>query len=281
MTVLALTGIVVAAILYRRGTRLERGSRSQRERPWRGQAFYAGLIALAVAIAPPLDGLADRLFWAHMLQHGLLQMLAPPLIVLGAPWLVIVRPLSLGGRRRASRWLVHSRGAGPLRLATRVLTVPAVAALLFLGTIWLSHLPTVFDYVAAHPLLHESEHLVFFALGLLFWSRALDSPPFHARITHWRRLSYFAVGALAEAALAMLVLAAKSPLYTTYEQLSPRPEHLTVLQDQQLGGAIMLEPAGLPLLFAILWSIGTLIGPKARRRGASAPLPAAVSPPDR
>ncbi len=280
MTVLALTGIVVAAILYWRGTRLERGSRSQRERPWRGQAFYAGLIALAVAIAPPLDGLADRLFWAHMVQHGLLQMLAPPLIVLGAPWLVIVRPLSLGGRRRASRWLVRSRSAGPLRLAARILTVPAVAAFLFLGTIWLSHLPVLFDYVAAHPLLHESEHLVFFALGLLFWSRALDSPPFHARLTHWRRLSYFAAAALAEAALAVLVLAARSPLYTIYEQVSPRPEHLSVLQDQQLGGAIMLEPAGLPLLFAILWSIGTLIGPKARRRGAST-LPAAVSAPDR
>jgi cytochrome c oxidase assembly factor CtaG len=158
--------------------------------------------------------------------------------------------------------------------------VPAVAAFLFLGTIWLSHLPAVFDYVAARPLLHETEHLVFFALGLLFWSRALDSPPFHARLTHWRRLSYFAVAALAEAALALLVLAAKSPLYTTYEQVSPRPEHLTVLQDQQLGGAIMLEPAGLPLLFAILWSIGTVIGPKARRRGAST-LPAAASPPDR
>jgi cytochrome c oxidase assembly factor CtaG len=280
MSVLALTGIVVAAILYWRGSRLERGSRSQRERPWRGQAFYAGLVALAVAIAPPLDGLADKLFWAHMVQHGLLQMLAPPLIVLGAPWLVVVRPLSLGGRRRAGRWLVRSRSAGPLRLAARVLTVPVVAAFLFLGTIWLSHLPAVFNYVAAHPLLHEGEHLVFFALGLLFWSRALDSPPFHSRLTHWRRLSYFAVAALAEAALALLVLAAKSPLYSAYEQVSPRPEHLTVLQDQQLGGAIMLEPAGLPLLFAILWSIGTLIGPKARRRGAST-LPAAASPPDR
>jgi cytochrome c oxidase assembly factor CtaG len=281
MTVLALTGIAVAAILYWRGTRLERGSRSQRERPWRGQAFYAGLIALAVGIAPPLDGLADKLFWAHMVQHGLLQMLAPPLIVLGAPWLVIVRPLSLGGRRRASRWLVRSPSASPLRAVARVLTVPAVAAFLFLGTIWLSHLPVVFDYVAAHPLLHESEHLVFFALGLLFWSRALDSPPFHARLTHWPRLGYFVAAALAEAALAVLVLAARNPLYAAYEQVSPRPEHLTVLQDQQLGGAIMLEPAGLPLLFAILWSIGTLIGPKARRRGASTTLPAAASPPDR
>ena len=134
----------------------------------------------------------------------------------------------------------------------------------------------MFDYVAARPLVHETEHLVFFALGLLFWSRALDSPPFHARYTHWRRLGFFVVAGIAETALAVLILAAHGPLYTAYEAVEPRPEHLTVLQDQQLGGAIMLEPASLPLLFAILWSIGLLIVPKARRRGAST-LPAAVS----
>ena len=111
MTVLALTGIAVAAVLYRLGTRGLAGGRSQRERPWRAQAFYAGLVALALAIAPPLDGLADKLFWCHMVQHMLLQMVAPPLIVLGAPWLAIWRPFSLSGRRRAGRWIVHSRSA--------------------------------------------------------------------------------------------------------------------------------------------------------------------------
>ena len=99
MSVLALTGIVVAAILYHLGTRRLEGGRSRRERPWRAQSFYAGLVALAVAIAPPLDGLADRLFWAHMVQHALLQMVAPPLIVLGAP---VARALAAPVARRAA-----------------------------------------------------------------------------------------------------------------------------------------------------------------------------------
>ena len=270
MGVLALTGIVVAAILYHLGTRRLEGGRSRRERPWRAQSFYAGLIALAVAIAPPLDGLADRLFWAHMAQHTLLQMVAPPLIVLGAPWLVLWRPLSLGGRRRTSRWVLHSRGATPLRAAARVLTVPAVAWVLFVGAIWLSHLPAVFDYAAGHDAFHEGEHLLFVALGLLFWSRALDSPPLHARLTHWRRLAFFAAAAAAETALALVVLAAHGPLYVPYERVVPRPEHLTVLADQQLGGAIMLEPASIPLLLAILWSIGKLVAPKLRQARESA-----------
>lgn len=271
MTVLALTGILTAAILYHLGTRTLEGGRSRRERPWRAQSFYAGLAALAVAIAPPLDGLADRLFWWHMVQHMLLQMVAPPLIVLGAPWLALWRPLSLGGRRRAARWLLLSGAAAPLRALARVLTRPVVAWVLFVGAIWLSHLPAVFDYAAGHALFHEAEHLAFFSLGLLFWSRALDSPPFHARVTRWHRLAFFVTAAAAETVLAVIVLAARTPLYTAYEGVGPRPEHLTVLADQQLGGAIMLEPASIPLLLAILWSIGTLLAPRARQaRGSEA-----------
>jgi cytochrome c oxidase assembly factor CtaG len=266
---LALTGIVAAAILYHLGTRRLEGGRSRRERPRRAQAFYAGLAAVAVAIAPPLDDLADKLFWWHMVQHTLLQMVAPPLIVLGAPWLALWRPFSLRTRRRTSRWLLHSRGALPLRAAGRLLTVPVVAWVLFVGTIWLSHLPVVFEYAAGHAPFHEAEHLVFLVLGVLFWSRALDSPPFHARLAHWRRLAFLVAAAASESMLALIILAAHGPLYTPYENIGPRPEHLTVLADQQLGGAIMLEPASIPLLLAILWSLGSLIGPGARRARTS------------
>jgi len=258
MTELALTGVAVAAILYWLGTRAPRGSRALRERQWRAQAFYAGLVALALAIAPPLDRLADKLFWWHMVQHALLQMVAPPLIVLGAPWLAVWRPVSLGGRRRVSGWVVRTR----LRGVARVLAAPVVAWLLFLGSIWLSHLPAVFDFAARNPLVHESEHLVFVATGLLFWSRVLDSPPFHARLTHAWRLAFLLSAGLAEAALSVVILAQHAPLYAPYKSLSPRPEHLTALADQQLGGAIMLEPASIPLLIAIIWSIGGLLAPR-------------------
>jgi putative membrane protein len=261
MAVLALTAIAIAAILYRLGRRGVSGSRARRDRTWRAQAFYAGLIALALAIAPPLDDLADRLFWAHMAQHALLQMVAPPLIVLGAPWLAIWRGLSLGGRRRSSRWLVQSRGAAPLRLAARALTVPAVAWVLFLGAIWISHLPAVFDFAARNAAIHETEHLLFLGLGLLFWSRVFDSPPFHARLIRFRRLGFLLAAVAAETALSVAILAAHRPLYAPYSQLIPRPEHLTALADQQLGGAIMLEPASIPLVLAILWSLGKLGAP--------------------
>ena len=263
MTELALTGVAVAAVLYWFGTRAPQGSRALRERQWRAQAFYAGIVALALAIAPPLDGLADKLFWWHMVQHALLQMVAPPLIVLGAPWLAVWRPFSLGGRRRVSGWVARTR---LLRAAARVLAVPAVAWLLFLGSIWLSHLPAVFDFAARHPFVHESEHFVFVATGLLFWSRVLDSPPFRARLTHAWRLAFLVSAGLAEAALSVVILAQHAPLYAPYKALVPRPEQLSALADQQLGGAIMLDPASIPLLIAVIWSIGGLLAPRRKPR---------------
>jgi cytochrome c oxidase assembly factor CtaG len=241
------------------------GGRSRRERARRAQPFYVGLTVLAVAVSPPLDRLADEFFWWHMVQHALLQMVAPPLIVLGAPWLALWRPVSVGGRRRASRWLIQAQTAAPLRAASRLITAPVAAWVLFVGVIWLSHMPVVFDYAATHPAIHEFEHFLFFALGLLFWSRAFDSPPFHARVTHWHRLAFFGSAAAAEAILGLLILAVHKPLYAPYEGLVTRPEHLPVMADQQLGGAIMFEPASLPLLFAIFWSIGMLRAPRVRR----------------
>jgi putative membrane protein len=254
--VLPFIGLVVAALFYWLGMRGMRGGRMRRERRWRTQSFYAGLVALALALGPPLDGLADELFWAHMVQHMLLQMVAPPLIVLGAPWLPCWRPFPLNFRRRLSRWLLHSRRAIPLRSAARGLGRPVVAWLFFVGTIWLSHLPAVFDFALRNSVFHEGEHFLFLSLGVLFWSRAIDSPPFHARLAPLPAFGFFLSAAAAETLLALVILAERSPLYTDYKALVSRPEHLSAIADQQLGGAIMLEPASIPLLFAIVWSIG-------------------------
>jgi putative membrane protein len=270
---LALTGLAVTAVLYWHGLRRSRGSRERRERRRRAQAFYAGLVAVVLAVEPPLDTYADKLFWAHMVQHMLLQMVAPPLIVLGAPWLPLWRPLPLRARRRVSRWVLHPRVGLPLRAAARVLGSAPVALILTFGVISVSHLPVVFDFALRNPTFHEGEHMLFLGLGVLFWSRALDSPPFHARVFRLRRLGFFLVAAATETALALAILAAHSPLYSHYATLLPRPEHLSPIADQQLGGAIMLEPSSIPLLLAVFWSIGKWLGASARQHGQVGAVP--------
>ena len=82
-----------------RATRLLGRPRSRQERIARLRTSTAGLVVILIALASPIDTLADKLFWVHMIQHVLLLSVAAPLIVLGAPWNSIWRPLPLGFRR--------------------------------------------------------------------------------------------------------------------------------------------------------------------------------------
>jgi cytochrome c oxidase assembly factor CtaG len=71
---------------------------------------------------------------------------------------------------------------------------------------------------------------------------------------------FFLTAILAESLLALVIMGARSPLYAPYNALVPLPEGLGALADQQFGGALMLEPASLPLLIALLWSIRRWVG---------------------
>jgi cytochrome c oxidase assembly factor CtaG len=246
---------IAAALLYALGRRRMGGGRWRQEGRMRAEAFYAGLVTLWIATGSPLDGLGDKLFWAHMLQHMLLQMVAPPLILLGAPWMAFWRVLPLPTRRRLAGWLAHSTVASPLHWAARLLGLPVVAWLLFLGTIAVSHVPLIFDFALQHRTFHEAEHVVFLGLGLLFWSRAIDSPPFRARLGPAGAVAFFLTAILAESLLALVIMGLRAPVYAPYAALAPRPEGLSALADQQLGGTMMLEPASLPLLIALLWAL--------------------------
>ena len=64
-------------------------------RPWIGQAliFWAGLVVLLLAVVSPVDYWSDTYLSAHVVQHILLAFVAPPLIVLGAPWVPLLARL--------------------------------------------------------------------------------------------------------------------------------------------------------------------------------------------
>src|SRR5579862_9720343 len=103
-----LTGVA----LYRLGGRPSRNPRKQR---LKDVSFYLGCLTVVLALESQLDIWADQLFLAHMAQHVLLLSVAPPLIVLAAPWTQIWRPLPLGFRRTVAKAVVKSPRFRPLR----------------------------------------------------------------------------------------------------------------------------------------------------------------------
>ena len=75
--------LLVLALIYFRGWRLLSAERPHKYTALRLISFASGLTTIFIALASPIDALAGFLLEAHMIQHLLLIMLAPPLLWLG------------------------------------------------------------------------------------------------------------------------------------------------------------------------------------------------------
>jgi putative membrane protein len=205
---------------------------------WQVAAFLAGVAVLAFALISPLDALGDEyLFSAHMVQHMLLTLVFPPLLLVGTPaWL-----LRLLLRRPRVLWIA------------RGLTWPAVAFALFNGDFWLWHLPALYDLTLRNEAVHVLEHLTFMATATLSWFPILSPAPDKLpRLTPPLQLLYLFLSCQPMVVLGALLTFASQPLYTPY-LAAPRLWGLSALVDQQLGGLIMWIPGS--LIYILVMSV--------------------------
>jgi putative membrane protein len=237
---------------------------------WRACSFYAGLAVIFISLATPIDSLSRKLFWVHMTQHVLLLSVAAPLIVLGAPWMSIWRPLPLGLRRSLARSVARSPGWAPLRAAARLLSRPLPAWIAFNVNLVFWHVPYAYDLTLRSTPVHVLEHISFVLFGILLWAQVLHSPPLRIRLTAPHRVFYI-VAATAVAWLLSLVLAfAPTPLYPTYADLAYRPGGISALADQQIAAGVMLGPGSIAATLYVFVGLFRWLGQdddvQARRR---------------
>lgn len=266
--------IVAAGVLFRLGGRRHGSTRGRFERRWRGACFYGGLVALVLALDSPIDAYDDRLLWVHMTQHMLLMVVAPPLLVLGRPWLRVWRPLPLGLRRTVAKGVARAPALGPLRDAATFVVRPVPAWLLANATLVAWHVPRLYDATVSSGAVHDLEHALFFSTSLLLWLNLLDSPPLHARLDHVHRAAY-ATAALAVGWVLAIVLAfSPSPLYAAYAGLASRPGGLTALGDQQIAAGILWVPGAIAFVVAAVVNVYCWLAPEeAAPRRARIPIP--------
>src|SRR6202043_3763822 len=141
------------------------------ERRRQSAYFYCGLAVLALALNSPLEALSRQVFWAHMVQHVLLLLVAPPLIILARPWIRLWRSLPLSWRRPAARGLGAGERTRWLRRVSRTVGRPLPSFVLFCGVLLAWHVPALFDATLRSEALHALEHGLFFATALLFWKQ--------------------------------------------------------------------------------------------------------------
>ena len=132
-------------------------------------SFAAGASTLFVALISPLDRLGETMLSAHMVQHGLLIAIAPPLLLFGNPGVVLTWGLPDAWRRdflRSEGWRLIARLGDKL-------SRPLAAAALHGVALWLWHAPAAFDAAVVSDGVHAIEHASFFGTAILFWRAML------------------------------------------------------------------------------------------------------------
>lgn len=167
----------------------------------RDASFTAGQAGLAaVALAPTPGGE----FTAHMVQHLVIGMAAPLLLVLGRPVTLVLRALPVSPARRGLRAVVRSRPVG-------LLVLPPVAAVLDVGGLWLLYRTRLFAHLHDQPWLHAAVYTHVLAAGLLFSFAICQLDPVRHRYGLPLRAATLVAAATAHSVLAKTLYSTSPP----------------------------------------------------------------------
>jgi putative membrane protein len=202
----------------------------------RQAAAFAGCIAvLLVALVSPIDDLGEQyLFSMHMTQHILLGDIAPLLLLLALSR-VIMRPAT---RRLQSVERKLGRFASPVTFI-----------LLWLALLYFWHIPALYDAALEHPLVHAVEHIAFFTAGVLVWWPLIQPVPMRHRLTGLSTFGYIGGAKIGLGLLGLFLTWSSVVVYSYYEHV-PRIWGLSTIDDQRVGGAIMMVEQSLVLVIA-------------------------------
>ena len=243
---LALTGA-----LYVWATR-----RLPRWEPHRTGLFLAGLIAIAVALGP-LDGAADSRLSAHMVQHLILILVAPPLLLAGAPLRLTLATVPAETARR----LVHGARRGPLR----VLVWPPVALAVYAAILLATHIPAFYDLALAHSGVHAAEHTLYLFAGLILWAPVLGPAPLPRTLSPLGRILYLFMAMAPGTAIGLWLMTSSAVHYPAY--IAEAGSRAAALADQGTAGMVMWA-TGAAVMSAAAVAIGwkALVAEEERQR---------------
>lgn len=214
--------LVGAGALYLLGVR-QRGGWPR----WRTASYLSGLGVVACAVTSSLAVYDMTQFWAHMVQHLLLIMLAPPLIVAGRPLTLLV-DASGGPQRRRVLGVLRSR-------PVMVLTSPAVALAAYAAAIVGAHLTGLSDVVMSRPWAGQVEHVVYLSVGVLFFALIFGDEPIRWRLSMPGRLLLLVISMAVDTFVGLVLLQTTHPI----TMIAHPGWGLAPLADTQAGGAVM------------------------------------------
>jgi cytochrome c oxidase assembly factor CtaG len=241
--------LLIPACIYTLGWRKLHHRDSDRWHAGRLASFLAGLAAVYLALASPIEPFASLLLSVHMLQHLLLMMIAPPLLWFAWPLFPMVRGLPEPVR---TYWIAPLLRARLLRRLFSTLTHPVVALPIYVAATWLWHTPRGYELGLTSDGWHFVEHASFLAAALLFWFPVVRPYPSRPRWPKWLLFPYLLLADLQNTLLAAWLTFSSRVLYPYYSNV-PRIDGFSALDDQHLAGVLMWVPGSVAFLVPLFW----------------------------
>jgi cytochrome c oxidase assembly factor CtaG len=219
-----------------------------RESPWRLLSFLAGGVSLIAALASPIDTLADQIMTMHMIQHVILLDVAPILFLAGLSK-KLLRPVT-------KRMLSVERHAG-------LLAYPAFAVVFYAGTMWIWHIPGLYNAAVESEFVHGIEHLCMSAAGGLYWWFILSPIRSRHRLSGIGPVAYMGSTRIMLGLLGVVLTFAPSSFYGVYEQ-QPNFWGMGPKEDQAVAGLIMATEQSIVMGVALVWLFIRMLGESER-----------------
>lgn len=243
-----LAGCVLALALYGWGVfRLVR--RGDRWSAGRCVAFSLGVLTVGVTMCTGLNEYGMVMFSVHMVQHMIISMLSPILLLLGAPVTLTLRALPTAGHgRKGPRELLvallHSR-------YMRVITHPAFTIPLFIASLYALYFTPLFDLLMRHPAGHILMMVHFLLVGLVFFWPIMGVDPGPHRPGYVMRMLELFMGMPFHAFFGIALMMASQPMVGTFAH--PMASlHIDPLGDQHAAGGIAWAFSEVPSVVVLI-----------------------------
>ncbi|HKV47536.1 MAG TPA: cytochrome c oxidase assembly protein [Candidatus Acidoferrales bacterium] len=247
---------LLTALLYLRGWLAVHTLIPEKFSVGRAACFFAGIATFQIALSSPIDTFDAFFLTDHMVQHLLLMMVVPPLLLLGNPGVQVMRGLPRSVRRVVGLFLKHA----PVSWLADLLSRPALCWLLFTIAMLGWHLPRPYDLALRSSAWHKAEHTTFFLASILFWWPVVQPWPSRARWPRWSTIPYLLVADFANSALCAFLIFSGRIFYSFYLEF-PRINGLSVENDQVIAGAVMWVVGSLAFLIPAVVIAATLLSP--------------------
>lgn len=234
--------------------------RSELVAPWRLVSYLSGLIIIAISLMSPIDPLGQQLFFMHMIQHLLLIMIAPVLLLIANPMPFLLWGLPPVWRRRAGHGIgriLHREGS--FRQGLKTVTSVGVVYMVWVISVIGWHDPAMYNAALRSEFVHDLEHLTFFIASILFWWHVTGAGPrIHKQFGRIGRIALVLAAVPPNMALGVVLAFAGVVVYSYYEAV-PRLWGIDPVTDQTIGGLIMWIPGSMMFIIAALILISQLL----------------------